>query len=314
MSMLQKIKIVLGIILLFVFGGALFVWNNQRLSKVSLPCTEPIAYTVGLFDRKFGISQKYFLSALAEAEAVWEKAIGKELFAYAPEESVLSVNLIYDSRQETTNTLSSLGNTLDENKTTYKELQNKYTELKNEYDGAKNVYELRAKAFDEQNNVFQLLVESWNKGKRNSRTQFDELELARVALEAKLAELKSLESELNLMARDINVVVEMLNRVAKSLNLSVEEYNTIGASRGETFTGGIYSESGSERSIDVYEFSSREKLVRILAHELGHALGLEHNDDPKAIMYHLNEGDTGVLATSDIAALKALCYNKDITN
>ena len=314
MSMSQKIKIVFVVILLFAFGGVLYAWNNQRLAKVSLPCEEPIAYTVGVFDRRFGISYKYFLSALSEAEAIWEKPIGKELFVYSPAKSVLLVNLIYDSRQETTKTLSSIGNTLEENKSAYKELQNKYAALKREYDSTKNEYEMRANAFDEQNRAYQMQVETWNRGKRTSRVQFDQLEQARLALEAKVSELRTLESNLNGLAKEINTLVDVLNRLAISLNLSVKKYNTIGASRGETFTGGVYSLAEGDQNIDVYEFSSREKLVRILAHELGHALGLGHVEDPEAIMYRLNEGDKGALATSDLAALKALCYNKDIIN
>ena len=126
--------------------------------------------------------------------------------------------------------------------------------------------------------------------------------------------MKVLETRLNEMVRVINALVGTLNRLAKSLNLSVEKYNTIGASRGETFTGGVYHSAEGVQGIDVYEFSSRDKLVRILAHEFGHALGLEHNDDPKAVMYRLNEGDTKVLTASDIAALQTLCYTKDIKN
>ena len=154
------------------------------------------------------------------------------------------------------------------------------------------------------------MVESWNKGKRNSKEQFEQLEQERASLQAEAGKLRVLETQLNEVVREINTLVETLNRIARSLNLNVETYNTIGATRGESFTGGLYSQDEEGRSIDIYEFSSREKLVRVLAHELGHALGLEHVSDPKAIMYYLNEGEAGTLTETDLSALQTLCYTE----
>ncbi len=301
-------------ITLVVFTAFFLAWNYQRFSKIPFPCQEPIAYTIGAFDRRFNISQKDFLKALSEAEAVWEKPISKELFVYEPEQGELAVNLIYDYRQEVTSTLSDLGGVVEENETTYNTFQARYAGLKAEYDTAKSIYNSMVETFNDRSDAYQVMVDSWNKGKRNSKEQFARLEEERVSLQGEVEKLKVLEAQLNEAVREINELVGTLNHIAKSLNLNVEAYNTIGASRGESFTGGLYSQIEGEQSIDIYEFSNREKLVRVLAHELGHALNLEHINDPKAVMYYLNEGDTEVLTETDLAALRALCYTEDIKN
>ncbi|MFZ2522363.1 MAG: matrixin family metalloprotease [Minisyncoccia bacterium] len=270
------------------------------------PCKTTITYSLGEFNQRFGISKADFLKSLSDAEKIWEGSVGTDLFKYE-DEGVLQINLIYDQRQSTTQTLKSMGITISNTKSSYETLKSKYNSLISEYNQEKSLYESRVSEFEKRRRAYESEVKLVNARGGGNKGTIARLESEREALNKMIPEIKVIQNDLNTKVDGINTLATSLNDLAKTLNLSVDKYNTIGGSLGSEFEEGTYISDESGRRIDIYQFENKTKLVRVLAHELGHALGLDHNEDPKAIMYRLNNGINEKLTEADLKDLKTHC-------
>lgn len=303
---------VINIIFLCVVAVAGFVYQDvlanvwvQSFNKY-FPCKYPISYSIGEFDTRFGVTKQDFLATLKDAEAIWESSIQKDLFKYK-EDGGLKINLIYDDRQKTTTELRKIESSVENTRENYDTLKIEYDKLVSAYEKEKKQYEIRLSAFETKKDAYDAEVTKVNSKGGGNKETVARLNAEKNSLVYEMNSLNSMQAKLNADVKKINSLSETLNSLVKNLNLNVNKFNTIGSSLGEEFEEGVYVSDVEGRRINIYQFENRTKLLRLMAHELGHAVGLDHNDDPKAIMYRLNNGYNEKLTATDLADLKQLC-------
>lgn len=312
--MFQKIFTFSIYLLLILSAGLFFVTQKYPEANFYVkqilgvaPCQKPLTYSLGTFDTKFGITKADFLSAVDEASQIWDKSINKKLLAYSPD-GKLKINLTYDYRQESTDKLKSLGFTIDNTKSSYDKLKSEYARRLEQYNSDKAGFDSMVNEFKNRKEKYDSDVAYWNKRGGAPKDTYKTLETERVNLQTLAQNINDFQNNLNNEINDINAIVNNLNQIAREINVGVQTYNKIGQSTGEEFSEGLYISDQSGTRIDVYQFNDRKQLVRLLAHELGHALGLEHIDNPNAIMYKLNESKNLTPTKDDIFELKAICH------
>lgn len=288
-------RILFTLIVVAIGWNAYIMRDNYKLlfnpaNKQVNVCEKPIVYSIGIVDKQFGISQEQFKEVIATATQIWDNALNKKLFAYS-ETGGLVINLIFDDRQSTTIKLSKLGTDIDKDKADYLGLKATYDKALTSYSLQNVNLQNRVKAYDAKKiTIDQNGTESQKK-----------------SLETEYAAISQIRTQLATQLTLINDMGTRLNQLAAKMNTDVNNYNNTGSEQGQEFEQGIYSSDAMGEKIDIFQFESHDKLERVVAHELGHALGLDHIDNPRAIMYALNQSTSLSLTADDINALKAIC-------
>jgi hypothetical protein len=292
-------RLIQWIVVLVLLGTSVYL----LLPRVA-PCLLPIPYSIASVDSKFHLTKQELTVAVSKAAKLWNDAEGKILFVPV-ESGGLTISAVYDYRQQTRDRLHDLGINLDKGKQSFQSVKSRYDVEMQTYQSDLAAYNKDMESYKTQKADYQKrFVDLRDHATADERAR---LEQDRLALNVFADRLNTKLDSLNAQSKSINGLVSVLNQISTEEADSIGQANQISSAIGGEYEAGFYEQQGFERRITLFSFQSNDELVRLIAHELGHALGLPHVDDPKAVMYRLNDAGKPVLTQTDKDALVKAC-------
>jgi hypothetical protein len=284
-----------------------------------MPCMLPLSWRVARVDAGFALDSVSAAVLVAEAVALWEAAAGRPLFREDPREGLPIRFMLRES--ESAGAVEEFRRVEGEYERGGEELRRRLGEFEARLTGEeerRRSHQEQVVAFEERVALHNREVEGWRERGGAPPEVVPLLQATERALETERGALLEERSMLEALRDTLAGAEEGLRGEAEAHRARGEElrrqFPPVREEAGlyrEAFQTGADGTPRVSREIRVQRPADRTDLVRILAHELGHALGLPHLDVEGALMAAEYDRTTSRtpprIHPADLARLMELC-------
>lgn len=270
---------------------------NSLSTRLLHPLDHRLRYRIAEVDPRFKLSVEQVRVISQQATQVWKDGTGKDYFVYDPN-AQLAIHLIYDERQYESEQRREHLSRLETNQQQWLNKKKQLDQIEQEVLQNKQILEQKQLQLDQQ-------IQYYNQERQiaqrspSSSANAEYFQQRQQHLQQNVEQLQQEIGQYNQKISQLNQQIDELNALDQQLNASVKQYKQ--RFQPHLFHKGLFN----GKQILIYEFESEDDLRLTLAHELGHALGLQHTDDPHALMHP-------VMKDQDIAHFRLTQADRDL--
>jgi hypothetical protein len=262
-------------------GGAATI-QSQRTSARTNGKGLPIRLHIGTIAPGFLCDKDTVRRALKRAIDLWESEASVPLFAFS--DSGFAVDLKFDYRQARLNLARLDRLKLTRDRKQLDDLDSDLSLKKTSYEREASRYQRRLSDYNDELDSYNRRVRMWNLQGGAPEGEFEDLQRKKRQLAWDQSSLDDDQRRLESSRMSLNLYVTNYNKRLSSYNLSVDSYKLMYGGGLRLKVGECVTLSGRPVGITVFAFEDETDLAAVLAHELGHALGIKHVADPGSVM------------------------------